>query len=101
MVSPIGDAWQLNYQKPNALRLHVGDNGHPNFSGTYLSALVLYITIYSPKNLNLSYHGPQSFADARYLPKVASEAIFESSEKAAQQCAGANGGWRFRFRFRS
>ena len=40
MVAPVGDAWERNYQSKQPFRLHVADNSHPDFNGTYLAALV-------------------------------------------------------------
>ena len=75
IVAPVGDAWELNYKNPHALRLHRQDNSHPEFNGSYLAALVFYATIYHPGSLNVPYHGSLSVAEAGYLQKIASEAI--------------------------
>ena len=44
-VAPVGDCWERNYQSSTPLQLHAADHSHPQFSGTYLAALVLYRTI--------------------------------------------------------
>jgi hypothetical protein len=71
LIAPVGDAWELNYQNPNAIRLHANDNSHPAFSGSYLAALVIYRTIYHPPNLEVSYHGDLNSAETRYLQALA------------------------------
>ena len=74
VIAPVGDAWELNYKSPNAVRLHAGDNSHPAFGGSYLAALVIYGTICDPPNLNVSYHGDRSDAEAVYLQTIATQA---------------------------
>jgi len=71
LIAPVGDAWELNYKNPNAIRLHAGDNSHPAFNGSYLAALVIYGTIYHPLNLNVPYHGDLNSADTFYLQTIA------------------------------
>jgi hypothetical protein len=74
LIAPVGDAWELNYEDPNAVRLHASDNSHPAFNGSYLAALVIYGAIYHPPNLNVFYHGPLSHAEALYLQTIATQA---------------------------
>jgi hypothetical protein len=78
LIAPVGDAWELNYQNPNAIRLHAGDNSHPGFNGSYLAALVIYGTLYYPPNLNVSYHGDLSRAETLYLQTIATQATHVS-----------------------
>lgn len=44
-VAPAGLAWEAARRQWPALALHVEDGSHPNPTGTYLSALVLYATL--------------------------------------------------------
>jgi hypothetical protein len=44
-VSPAGVAWQEAHRRWPDLDLHVADGSHPNPTGTYLTACVLYATI--------------------------------------------------------
>jgi hypothetical protein len=74
LIAPVGDAWELNYKNPNAIRLHASDNSHPAFNGSYLAALVIYGTIYHPPNLNVSYHGDLSHTETVYLQSIATQA---------------------------
>jgi hypothetical protein len=71
LIAPVGDAWELNYKNPNAIRLHAADNSHPAFNGSYLAALVIYGTIYHPPNLNVPYHGDLNSAETLYLQTIA------------------------------
>jgi hypothetical protein len=74
LIAPVGDAWELNYEDPDAIRLHAGDNSHPVFSGSYLAALVIYGVIYHPPNLNVFYHGALSYAETLHLQTIATQA---------------------------
>lgn len=40
-VMPVGEAWRLWRARPNAPGLYVADGIHPDFRGSYLSALVI------------------------------------------------------------
>lgn len=73
VVAPVGDAWELNYKNPNPIRLHRKDNSHPDFTGSYLAALVIYATIYHPSNLNVTYHGNLTAAEAAHLQRFAAQ----------------------------
>jgi hypothetical protein len=79
VIAPVGDAWELNYKNPNALRLHAGDNSHPAICGSYLAALVIDGAIYHPPDLNVSYHGDLSHAETIYLQTIATQAMRMSS----------------------
>jgi len=70
-VVPVGDAWELNYQKSPSHRLHAPDNSHPNFAGTYLAALVFYKTIYHPADLKIAYREKLSVEEAQELQALA------------------------------
>jgi hypothetical protein len=74
-VVPAGEAWALNYQDPKAVRLHSKDNSHPDFNGTYLTALVFYRTLYQPKDLKVAYRGKLSEDEAKYLLGLAEKLV--------------------------
>ncbi len=67
LIAPVGDAWERNYQSKQPYRLHVADNSHPDFKGTYLAALVMYKTIYQPKDVAVAYRGKLSEEEAKAL----------------------------------
>jgi len=75
IIAPVGEAWELNYKNPKAVRLHQSDNSHPAFNGSYLAALVIYGTIYHTQKVNVSYAGGLSPAQALYLQTIASQAM--------------------------
>lgn len=49
IIVPCGYAWELNYASSAPIRLHARDNSHPEFSGTYLNALIFFGKIYDVK----------------------------------------------------
>ncbi len=48
-VAPAGKAWEIFRKKYPQIPLHTKDNSHPNEMGSYLSALVIYNTIFKDK----------------------------------------------------
>ncbi len=78
-IAPVGDAWEMNYKNPEAIRLHAGDNSHPAYAGSYLAALVIYGTIYHPPDLDVACHGNLTTNEAIYLQTLASQTIHKSS----------------------
>jgi len=44
-VSPVGLAWAESLKRLPTVTLHAADRSHPTPAGSYLSALVLYITL--------------------------------------------------------
>jgi hypothetical protein len=74
-IAPVGDAWELNYQNPGAIRLHKPDNSHPEWAGSYLAGLALYGIIYHPAKLNVAFRGQLSDAQATYLQGIAAQAL--------------------------
>lgn len=45
LLAPVGRAFQVALGEKDAPRLHVDDGSHPNASGSYLAAVVLYATM--------------------------------------------------------
>jgi len=75
VVAPVGDAWELNYKNPAAVRLHSKDNSHPAFNGSYLAALVFHAMIYQPATLKVRHTGNIRGKEAAYLQKLAAQAV--------------------------
>ena len=71
-VAPVGDAWAMSYAKNPGLLLHVKDNSHPSFAGSYLAGLVLYRAIYTGKPLSsIRFKGSLTDKDAAALKAIA------------------------------
>lgn len=75
IVAPVGDAWELNYRNPQAIRLHQPDNSHPAFNGSYLAGLVIYGVIYRPTNFTVTYRGGLPADEATYLQGIAARVM--------------------------
>ena len=70
-VARVGEAWALYYKTHPGKDLHVGDNSHPTFAGSYLAALVIYQTIYQPATMKIAYQGNLTEILAAELQKTA------------------------------
>lgn len=71
-VAPVGDTWAACLAKNPGLLLHVKDNSHPTFAGSYLAGLVLYRTIYAGKPLSsVRFKGSLSDKEAASLKAIA------------------------------
>ena len=75
VIAPVGDAWLTNYLSPQPIRLHKKDNSHPEFSGSYLAALVLYATIQPTTGLSVPFHGGLSETEAKSLQDLTSQTV--------------------------
>jgi hypothetical protein len=71
-VAPVGDAWAMSYAKNQGLLLHVKDNSHPSFAGSYLAGLVLYRAIYTGNPLSaIRFKGSLADKDVAALIAIA------------------------------
>ena len=61
-VAPAGTAWGLHYAASPDERLHVPDNSHPNFAGTYLAALVIFGRTHSTPSPSPQWKGTDKSA---------------------------------------
>ena len=80
MVAPIGIAYMNAYKANPDIKLHkFFDGTHPNILGTYLSACVLYATIFKKPSSEVQYNyfGAISNEDQKFLQKIADETVKE------------------------
>ena len=75
VVAPVGDAWELNYQSPEAVRLHDPDHSHPAFNGSYLAGMVIYGVIYHAADFAVPYRGRLDDDEAAYLQRLAATVV--------------------------
>ncbi len=82
LVAPAGDAWDAALKGDPKLVLHREDKHHPNATGRYLTACVLYATIYgkSPEGLSGSA-ADLSDAEARRLQSIAWKTVLSSKKR--------------------
>jgi hypothetical protein len=71
VVARVGEAWAGYYRDHPDKDLHVADNSHPTFAGSYLAGLVLYQTIYHTAVAKITYRGSLSEDAALDLQKAA------------------------------
>ncbi len=80
MVAPIGIAYMNAYKANPDIKLHkFFDGTHPNILGTYLSACVLYATIFKKPSSEVQYNyfGEISNEDQKFLQDIADETVKE------------------------
>ena len=72
---PCGDAWELNYASAAPVRLHTKDNSHPEFTGTYLNALIFFGKIYEVKAPAPMWSGKLDEAQAKLMQGYAAQVL--------------------------
>ena len=80
MVAPIGIAFMNAYKAKPDIKLHKSFDGtHPDILGTYLSACVLYATIFKKPSSEVQYNyfGAISYKDQKFLQNIADETVKE------------------------
>ncbi len=77
MVAPAGLAWNRYCLDGHSKYDLYADIGHPTLKGTYLSAAVVFFTIFKVRPENVTYDG--GFSDANYLLQIAYETVMEDS----------------------
>ena len=74
-VAPAGVAWQLGVSRDTALALWQPDGSHPSLAGSYLTACVLYATLFRASPVGLSAPGSLPPEMARRLQELARETV--------------------------
>lgn len=78
IVAPAGVAWQRSIIQDPSLNLYNPDESHPNFSGTYLTACVMYATVFKKDPALLTWNGGLAPAQAAFLRGIASQVVLDS-----------------------
>lgn len=78
IVAPAGVAWQRSILQDPTLNLYDMDESHPNMEGTYLTACVMYATIFQKDPALLSWDGGLAPATASFLRGIASQVVLDS-----------------------
>ena len=81
-VSPVGEAWRSSIASKPFLELYNPDQSHPIATGTFLSALVFYQTIFR-KNIESNAYKPAGIQDstATFLLHIAKKTVQDSASK--------------------
>jgi hypothetical protein len=83
-VAPVGLAWQRSFQERPELELY-DDGIHPNLYGTYLSACVIYATIFERSPVGIDYQPFDLFAGNKIMEKEYEDWQFTDDEVAFMQ----------------
>ena len=77
MVIPVGPAYAEAYRQRPDIKLQVYDGNHPTIAGQYLSACVLYASLYnrSPVGNSYNYFGAIDDDTKTFLQKVALDTV--------------------------
>ena len=74
-VSPVGIAWQIVRRERPDIELYGKDAHHPSYAGSYLSAVVAYLTVYRTPFGDNPINGKLDAATAAYLRDAAQRAV--------------------------
>ncbi len=79
LVAPVGWAWRgVLTENVQVHYLHLSDWNHPNWRGSYLSAAVIYSTLFAEAADAVSYYGALEEEEAQWFLSVASHIVMEN-----------------------
>ncbi|MFC1581467.1 DUF4886 domain-containing protein [Candidatus Neomarinimicrobiota bacterium] len=78
-IAPVGVAWQAVLEDQNypLHYLHEEDWNHPSLRGSYLTACVIYATIFLNSVNDIPFYANLTIDEARYFQAVASSIVFD------------------------
>lgn len=79
VIAPIGEAWIKSHSQIPAVNLWDSDDAHPSYAGSYLTASVIFSTIFSTNCLPLMYSGGLPPFTAANLRAFGDSAVFKAS----------------------
>ncbi|WP_027418390.1 T9SS type A sorting domain-containing protein [Crocinitomix catalasitica] len=79
-VAPAGEAWRAVINDDPDIELYSGDGSHPNINGTYLTACVMYATMFQSPSLGTTYTAGIDAELAAYFQTKADEVVFGTPE---------------------
>ena len=76
-ITPIGLAWKqaMDFDPDSLINLYSGDNSHPSQAGSYLTACVMYATMFHKSPEGSLYFAALPQDQASYLQQIASEVV--------------------------
>jgi hypothetical protein len=78
LVAPVGQAWKQSWFTDSTINLWWTDNSHPDVAGSYLTACVMYATIFRKSSSIATYYAGLPPATAQYLQQIADQVVFDS-----------------------
>lgn len=80
MVAPVGQAWLSLYEQKTGIELFAHDMNHPTLAGSYLSACVIYSTIYVESCEGNKHTAQLPSWDASVMQETASDEVLLNLE---------------------
>lgn len=78
-VAPVGWAWRtVLSEDPPQHYLHLPDWNHPSIRGSYLSALVIFATLFAESVAGVAYHGGLDRSEAQQFQDVATSVVLDN-----------------------
>ena len=77
-LAPVGTAWKNSFNQDPGFNLFWRDTNLPDDAGTYLSACVLYSTIFQKSSVGLNFTSTLSEKEANFLQQVATYTVLPS-----------------------
>lgn len=77
-VAPAGMGWKAVIDDDPSIELYSGDGSHPNINGSYLTACIMYATIYQKSPVGTSFISTLEADLATYLQEKAHAIVFDS-----------------------
>lgn len=78
LIAPVGFAWNALISSGNVIRLFEDDFTHPTVEGSYLTASVIFSTIFNLPVSENSYYAGILLENASYMQGIATESVFNS-----------------------
>lgn len=79
VVAPVGWAWRKVISERRLLHyLFMSDYNHPSYRGSYLTACVLYATVFKESVAGNGFRGGLSQGEAEYFQHIASQTVLDS-----------------------
>ena len=79
VLAPVGMAWhEILSGDPPQHYLHLADWNHPSWRGSYLSAAVIYVTIFAAGAEEVGYRGGLELDEANHFKEVASRTVLDN-----------------------
>ncbi|MBL7933342.1 MAG: T9SS type A sorting domain-containing protein [Bacteroidia bacterium] len=79
VIAPIGEAWIKSHSQVPSVNLWDADDAHPSYAGSYLTASVIFSSIFSTSCTALMYNGALPALTAANLRAFADSAVFKIS----------------------
>lgn len=77
-VAPVGMGWKTVIDDDPSIELYAGDGSHPHINGSYLTACIMYATIYQKSPIGTSFISTLDSDLATYLQEKAHAIVFDS-----------------------